>query len=108
MILRTLWLLLCLRLIQFWVWYVATPAIWLWERIWGTGRCDPFGKEAHDRDVPWHSGEYGHYCCDWDGLWICQQCEEFAFCTCFEPNQPPYTGPPLRDFEGSYSEVMPF
>jgi hypothetical protein len=43
---------------------------------------DPFGKEAHDEHAPNHSGEEGHFCWEWDGLWICKDCPEFEFCHC--------------------------
>jgi len=43
---------------------------------------DPFGKEVHDRHAPDHSGKFGHFCYDWDGLWICEDCSEFEFCSC--------------------------
>ena len=43
---------------------------------------DPFGMYAHDDGHPLHSGNCGHYCNDWDGLWICEDCEEFAHCHC--------------------------
>lgn len=42
---------------------------------------DPFGKESHD-DFDCHSGIRGHYCPDWDGLYICQDCPEFESCCC--------------------------
>lgn len=47
---------------------------------------DPFGQKAHDDNCCplGHSGDYGHYCLDWDGLWICKDCAEFDCCTCFE------------------------
>lgn len=44
---------------------------------------DPFGPEAHDRHVPKHKGEWGHYCWEWDGLWICSECGEFECCSCW-------------------------
>ncbi len=43
---------------------------------------DPFGPEAHDKHAPTHSGKRGHYCYDWDGLWICEDCSEFECCKC--------------------------
>ena len=47
---------------------------------------DPFGPEAHNTFgiTASHSGNKGHYCADWDGLWICEDCDEFDFCLCFE------------------------
>ena len=44
---------------------------------------DPFGPEAHAAGAPEHSGKRGHYCAEWDGLWICEDCEEFKFCNCW-------------------------
>lgn len=48
---------------------------------------DPFGPEAHDRGTANHSGKRGHYCLEWDGLWICEDCPEFECCLCF-PREP--------------------
>jgi len=45
---------------------------------------DPFGWRAHDKGWPKHSGNLGHYCMEFDGLWICEDCEEFKVCQCFE------------------------
>lgn len=45
---------------------------------------DPFGRYAHDCDCPKHSGKKGHYCTEWDDLWICEDCEEFEVCLCFQ------------------------
>lgn len=39
-------------------------------------------KAEHDKYCPEHSGKRGHYCWDWDGLWICEDCQEFKVCTC--------------------------
>jgi hypothetical protein len=47
---------------------------------------DRFGWRDHDRAKPTckHSGRYGHYCGEWDGLWICEDCSEFQVaCCCF-------------------------
>ena len=44
---------------------------------------DPFGPEAHDRQCPTHSKENGHYCHEFDGLWICKDCSEATCCLCF-------------------------
>lgn len=44
---------------------------------------DPFGWRAHDKQVPEHSGLSGHYCMDFDGLWICRDCSEWDCCTCY-------------------------
>lgn len=44
---------------------------------------DPFGKEAHDRHHPTHSGLDGHECNGgWDGLYICRDCDEYEHCEC--------------------------
>jgi len=40
---------------------------------------DPFGPEAHDQNC---SGRLGHYCAEWDGLYICENCPEFKWCLC--------------------------
>lgn len=48
---------------------------------------DPFGMAAHDRAAPKHSGIKGHYCLEFDGLWICEDCTEFDCCTCL-PKEP--------------------
>lgn len=48
---------------------------------------DPFGPEAHDEAVPRHSKKRGHYCPEWDDLWICEDCEEFECCECFEEGE---------------------
>jgi hypothetical protein len=45
---------------------------------------DRFGEFGHKFYVPEHSGRYGHYCSDWDGLYICEDCEEFKSCGCFD------------------------
>lgn len=42
---------------------------------------DPYGPEAHAKHCPTHSGKQGHYCPDWDFLWICEDCGEAACCT---------------------------
>lgn len=47
-------------------------------------RSDPFGPYAHDTSCPAHSRKHGHYCTEWDGLWICSDCEEFNACLCFK------------------------
>lgn len=45
---------------------------------------DGFDKAAHDKYAPDHSGKFGHYCPEWDYLWICQDCDmEFSCCGCF-------------------------
>lgn len=49
---------------------------------------DPFGPEAHDRGCPTHSGKHGHYCNEFDGLWICEDCIEWDVCTCYGSHPP--------------------
>lgn len=48
---------------------------------------DPFGQYAHDTHAPKHSGKFGHYCCEFDGLWICEDCSEFQCCLCFPKDE---------------------
>lgn len=48
---------------------------------------EPFGKNEHDKHHPEHSGKHGHYCCDFDGLYICEDCDAFECCTCFDAEQ---------------------
>jgi hypothetical protein len=44
----------------------------------------PFGKNDHAKHCPEHSGAKGHYCREWDGLYICEDCHEFkTACYCF-------------------------
>ena len=45
---------------------------------------DPYGWRAHDKGTT-HSGKHGHYCADWDGLWICEDCDEFKLKTLVVP-----------------------
>jgi len=45
---------------------------------------DEFGRYRHDMAHPTHSKKQGHFCHDFDGLWICSDCGEFACCRCFE------------------------
>ena len=46
-------------------------------------KADSYGCHAHDTGWPGHSGNRGHYCLEWDDLWICEDCEEFKVCSCF-------------------------
>jgi len=43
------------------------------------------GAEMIDKPKhnPNHSGEYGHYCREYDGVYICKDCPEFENCLCF-------------------------
>lgn len=52
------------------------------DKIW-EATCDPFGPTAHNKGWPKHSGKHGHYCWDYDGLWICEDCGEWETCSCF-------------------------
>ena len=49
---------------------------------------DPFGRYAHDTGAlaieEKHSGRWGHYCHEFDGLWICEDCSEFNVCLCWD------------------------
>ncbi len=49
---------------------------------------DPYGWRQHDKVDHKHSGRFGHYCDEWDGLWICADCTgEFKHCKCFTPTE---------------------
>lgn len=51
-------------------------------------KADQFGRYAHDTQCLNHSRKRGHYCLEFDGLWICEDCSAFECCTCFdEPEQ---------------------
>jgi hypothetical protein len=54
-------------------------------KAWWTDRNDPFGKWQHDNCSGGlkHSGKRGHYCIEWDDLYICEDCSEFECCRCF-------------------------
>lgn len=45
-----------------------------------------FDKIEHDAHHPEHSGEEGHYCYEWDYLYICKDCPEFIVCHCTVSN----------------------
>lgn len=45
---------------------------------------DEFGRYWHDMAHPTHSKKKGHFCNDFDGLWICEDCGEYTCCRCFE------------------------
>lgn len=50
--------------------------------------CD-FDKKWHDTEAPGHSGKHGHYCPEWDYLYICEDCEmEWSCCGCFRTVSP--------------------
>lgn len=41
-----------------------------------------FDEAWHKKACKNHSGAYGHYCPEWDELFICEDCPEFQCCTC--------------------------
>ena len=41
-------------------------------------------KLMHDRMNKDHSGKNGHWCAEWDGLYICEDCPEYTVCHCFK------------------------
>jgi hypothetical protein len=47
-------------------------------------RADEFGRYSHDTQCPTHSRKKGHYCLEFDDLWICEDCSEFEHCKCYE------------------------
>lgn len=65
-------------------------------RLWLKDRRDPFGRYAHDT---WgkkhgHSLKNGHYCAEWDDMYICEDCDEARCCLCFgyQLNKTPQPG----------------
>lgn len=50
----------------------------------GTLPFDRFGPNGHRHYHKNHSGKYGHFCAEWDYLWICNDCKEFQACKCFD------------------------
>lgn len=44
---------------------------------------EAFSKEWHDELCKNHSNENGHYCSEWDDMYICEDCSEFRCCACF-------------------------
>jgi len=55
----------------------------------GTAPFDRFGPNGHryyTKDS--HSNSFGHFCPEWDYLWICKDCREFQACSCFTPGEP--------------------
>lgn len=42
---------------------------------------DDLHKEWHDKQHP--NATKAHWCLDYDGLWICEMCEEFETCWCY-------------------------
>jgi len=43
-----------------------------------------FDRVMHDRKCSHHSGKKGHYCPEWDALYICEDCPEYKACKCFK------------------------
>ena len=41
-----------------------------------------FSKEWHNDVFPTHSCKQGHYCLEWDDMYICEDCMEFGCCEC--------------------------
>ena len=60
---------------------------------------DPFGPESHDKFFSTHSKKQGHYCLEFDGLWICQDCDEFDCCDCFGQEKFKKRIPPIGDID---------
>lgn len=40
-------------------------------------------KERHDKGGHHEGGERRHFCQDWDGMLICDKCDEFEACLCY-------------------------
>ena len=41
-----------------------------------------------------HSGNKGHHCIEWDGMYICEDCvAEFSVCNCFDDDEPEESKP---------------
>jgi len=67
---------------------------------------DLFGWRMHDKYSPDHSGQYGHYCMDFDGLWICKDCSDFACCTCLTDADKAYFDAPSIPISEEEREQM--
>jgi hypothetical protein len=48
-----------------------------------TGIPDFACRDFHDSHFK-HSNALGHHCDNNDSLWVCQDCDEFVVCKCFE------------------------
>lgn len=51
----------------------------------GTLPFDRFGPNGHryyHKNL--HTNRFGHFCPEWDYMWICSDCKEFQVCRCFE------------------------
>lgn len=55
----------------------------------GTLPFDRFGPNGHKYyHKGSHTNRFGHFCSEWDYLWICGDCKEFQACKCFEECNP--------------------
>lgn len=46
-------------------------------------------KEEKDRHNVHHNhGVHKHFCLEWDGMYICDECPEFDACLCFKTSKP--------------------
>ena len=54
----------------------------------GTLPFDRFGPNGHRFYSKDHSNRYGHFCPEWDYMWICEDCKEFEACSCFKECDP--------------------
>ena len=51
----------------------------------GTLPFDRFGPNGHRYyHKGSHTNRFGHFCPEWDYMWICSDCKEFQACKCFE------------------------
>lgn len=50
----------------------------------GTLPFDRFGPNGHRHYHKSHTNRFGHFCPEWDYMWICNECREFNACRCFE------------------------
>jgi len=44
----------------------------------------PEDRKQHDKIHP--DNKKGHFCWEWDFLYICEHCKEFHCCNCFSAN----------------------
>ena len=58
-------------------------------------------REYHDASMG-HKNNHGHECPDHDGLWICDECNEFKTCRCFRDK--PFACAPLGTATDSLHE----
>ena len=51
----------------------------------GSAPFDRFGPNGHRYyNKGQHTNRFGHFCPEWDYMWICSDCKEFQACKCFE------------------------